>query len=170
MYLNNLNLGVGEANLLRNFVASSTNIKNLYLSRNSLGVEGARILGEGLAQNLSLEVLDLDHNRIRNKGALAIASSLFEEGRPSKIRVLSLKNNFISEKSFKELVRLLMGKCGPFSDISQFHLRALLIAGNVISLFELKHLYKIVLDRKVPLFVDGFERIKHNEDSCLFLS
>jgi hypothetical protein len=65
-----------------------------------------------------LEVLDLGHNRIRNKGALAIAKALFEEGRPSKLRVLSLKNNFINEKSFKEYVKLIMQKCGPFSDLS----------------------------------------------------
>lgn len=138
--MEHLKLGVGEANLLKNFVANSSNIKNLYLFGNKLGVEGARILAEGLAQNSSLEVLDLGHNRLRNKGALALATALFDEGKPSKLRVLSLKNNFISEKSFKEFVKLLMQKFGPFSDLSQFHLRALLIAGNQISLFELKHL------------------------------
>lgn len=63
-----------------------------------------------------------------------------------------------------------MQKCGPMADITQFKLKALLIAGNDISLFELKHLQKVIVDRKVPLYVDSFERIRRNQDNCLFLS
>lgn len=63
-----------------------------------------------------------------------------------------------------------MQKCGPMSDLNDFHLRCLLLGGNDISIFELKHLHKTVVDRKVPLFVDSFERISRNGDSCLFLS
>ena len=76
----------------------------------------------------------------------------------------------MNEKSFKEFAKLIMIKCGPMSDLSQFNLKALFIAGNDVSLFELKHLQRALLDRKVPLFIDSFERIKRNEDNCLFLS
>lgn len=44
------------------------------------------------------------------------------------------------------------------------------IAGNDISLFELKHLHKVVQEKGVFLYIDSFERIKRNEDNCLFLS
>ena len=37
-------------------------------------------------------------------------------------------------------------------------------------MFELKHIYKVVRDRKVNLFIDSFDKILHNEDNCLFLS
>jgi hypothetical protein len=42
--------------------------------------------------------------------------------------------------------------------------------GNDISLFEIKHLHKVISDRKVLLYVDSFEKLKRNEDGCLFLS
>ena len=63
-----------------------------------------------------------------------------------------------------------MEKCGPLADKTQFYLRGLFLAGNDVSLFELKHLQKVVLDRRVDLFVDGFERIYRNQDEVLFLS
>lgn len=63
-----------------------------------------------------------------------------------------------------------MMKCGPTADLSKFYLKSLFIAGNDITLFELKHLKRVLEDRKVQIFVDSFERIKRNEDNCLFLS
>lgn len=63
-----------------------------------------------------------------------------------------------------------MEKCGPLSDLKDFHLRCMMLGGNDISIFELKHLHKMVVYRKVPLYIDSFERIEKNEDNCLFLS
>jgi hypothetical protein len=81
-----------------------------------------------------------------------------------------LKNNFIGDKSFKEVVKLILEKCGPLSDLTKLSLRGLFIAGNDTSLFELKRLQKVILDRRVELYVDGFDRIKRNQDECLFIS
>ena len=39
-----------------------------------------------------------------------------------------------------------------------------------MSLFELKHVNKVIQDRQVDLFIDSFDKISHNDDSCLFLS
>ena len=49
-------------------------------------------------------------------------------------------------------------------------MRCLLLAGNDLSLFELKHLQKAIKDRRVHFFLDSFERIYRNEDNVLFLS
>mmetsp|Transcript_28884 Transcript_28884/g.27788 ORF Transcript_28884/g.27788 Transcript_28884/m.27788 type:complete len:134 (+) Transcript_28884:196-597(+) len=63
-----------------------------------------------------------------------------------------------------------MEKCGPMADRSKFYLKALLLGGNEISLFELKQLQRATQEQKIPLLVDSFDRIKNNTDSCLFLS
>lgn len=41
-------------------------------------------------------------------------------------------------------------------DLSQFHLKALFLAGNDVSLFELKHLQKAIKDRRVQFYLDNF--------------
>jgi hypothetical protein len=61
-------------------------------------------------------------------------------------------------------------KCGPFEDLSKLQLKCVFLAGNDISLFELKHLQRVLKDRKVEFYLDSFERIYRNEDNVLFLS
>lgn len=65
---------------------------------------------------------------------------------------------------------MILEKCGPQFDTNDIKLKVLLTAGNEISLFEFQHLYKVLNDKKIPLYLDGFDRLKHNTDSCLFLS
>jgi hypothetical protein len=142
----------------------------LILYGNIFGVEGARIFSEGLKVNTSLHVLDLGCNRIRNKGAVAIAQAIFSPDSNSNLEVLLLKSDFINEKGFKPFVSGILDKVGPLSHKGDLRLSALSIAGNQISLFEFQHLYKVLKQQNVPLFVDAFNRIKNNQDSCLFLS
>ncbi|CDW80044.1 ubiquitin-conjugating enzyme family protein [Stylonychia lemnae] len=168
--LSNLKLGVREAACIRDLLKNSDKIKSLYLKGNSFGVEGARILAEGLKVNSSLDVLDLGHNRLRNKGCTAIAKAILEEGSQSQLKVLFLKNNFIADKSFKEIVKMIAERCGPLANLASFQLKGLFLAGNDTSLFEIKRLQKNVLERRVDLFVDSFDRIKRNLDECLFIS
>lgn len=99
-----MKLGVRESLLVRNFLINSQSLKTLILYGNQFGVEGARNLADGLKQNGSLEQLDLGCNRIRNKGASAIAESILSNNSVSPMKVLGLKNNFISEKGFKRYV------------------------------------------------------------------
>jgi len=77
---------------------------------------------------------------LRNKGAIAIGNAIFGEDSLSRVRTLYIKSNFIGDKSFKEIVRLMIEKFSPLSDLSKFHLKGLFIAGNDTSLFELKRL------------------------------
>ena len=164
--LSSMSLGVGDANHLKTLLEHTTTLETLILYKNKLGVEGARILAQGLANNSSLKHLDLGHNRLRNKGLRALAEGIYGEGSKCKLEVLCLKNNFFTEKGFKSLVSPLLEICAPLSE-KVLHLRSLHISGNDVSLFELKHLQRIVENR---VFVDSFERIRRNEDNCLFLS
>lgn len=63
-----------------------------------------------------------------------------------------------------------MSKCGPLGKKEEFYLQGLFIGGNQISLFELTHLQKVIKDQNIVCMIDGFDRIKNNTDSCLFLS
>jgi len=165
-----LKLGVKEAGCIRDLLKKSNQIEELYLNGNSFGVEGAQIIADGLKVNQSLRILDLNHNRIRNKGAVFIANAILGEDSQSRLRTLYIKSNFIGDKSFKQIVSLILNKCGPLANLANQHLRGLFIAGNDTSIFELKRLQKVILDRRVDLFVDGIERIKRNSDECLFIS
>jgi Ran GTPase-activating protein (RanGAP) involved in mRNA processing and transport len=73
------NLGVKEANYLRDFLKKSTSIKTLILKSNKLKVEGAQIIADGLKENSSLEVLDISSNIIRDKGANFLTQAILGE-------------------------------------------------------------------------------------------
>ena len=100
--MSNIHLGVSEAHILKAIITNNNALSHLILYGNAFGVEGARILSEGLKVNHGLQLLDIGCNRIRNKGATAIANGILGMGSESRLRVLSVKNNFINEKGFKQ--------------------------------------------------------------------
>ena len=114
-------------------------------------------------------MLDLGCNCLRNKGAQALAKALFDEGSVSRLEVISLKNNFINEKGFKPLISGISSKIGPMSD-KELSLKALLMAGNDISLYELRFLERVLKEMNWDLYVDSLERLKFNTDAALFFS
>ena len=81
-----------------------------------MGVDGAKSMGTGLLNNDTLEVLDIGCNRIRNKGVKAIIQGILGTESKSIIKILGLKNNFINDKGFKEVMLLIKQKCGPLAN------------------------------------------------------
>ena len=50
--------------LLRNYLATTHDLAELYLHWNNLGVIGGRAVAEGLMENIYLKVLDISYNSI----------------------------------------------------------------------------------------------------------
>jgi len=157
--------GVDTAHALSKILVANTTLRSLILYGNGFGVEGASMIAQALRSNHTLRHLDLGANRIRNKGAKALAGSIFV----SKVEVLAIKNNFINEKGFRDFSQHIREIVGPMSEIT-LHLKALLLGGNEISLYDYSFIEKVIKDRGVNLYIDGLDRVVFNNDSSLFLS
>lgn len=124
-----------------------------------IDVDGARDLATVLVSNSSLEYLEIGYNRIRDEGLRVICNAIRENPK-CNLRVLGLRNNFLSDKAFSSVLTLI-------KELPHLKIRKVFFKKNRVTDYQLGEHIKQSVEISKDFYSDIFEKECFSDEKTL---